>query len=159
MKKAFSVTILAFALLGAAAAELFATDVLLPGSSAPAQVVAARKYAMFAIGGLVGDIRAKIGAGSIKAVSASGRAMASLATFLPLVFQETYAEVYPVEGSKFFYKGAAAPEFAATAAGFKAAAEELARVADQNDKASVEALSNQLLAACGACHTPFRGQY
>ncbi len=159
MKKLFVVAVLAAGLLGAAAEQVFAADVLLPGSSAPAQVVAARKYAMAAIGGLAGDIKAKIGAGGIKAVSASARAIASLATFLPLVFSETYAEVYPVEGSKYFYKGAAIDLFAARAGDFGAAAEQLARLADAGDKAGAEAQSNQLLAACGACHTPFRGQY
>ncbi len=159
MKKIFVVTVLAVSLLGAAAQQVFATDVLLPASSAPAQVVAARKYAMATIGGLVGDIKAKISAGSIKAVTASARAIASLATFLPLVFNETYAEVYPVEGSKYFFKGADTALLAARAGEFNAAAEQLARRADAGDKAGAEAQSNQLLAACGACHTPFRGQY
>ena len=158
MNKALSMTILALALLGAAA-ELFATDVLLPGQSSPAQVVAARKYAMMSIGGLVGDIKAKIGAGRVKAVSASARAMASLATFIPLVFKDTYAEVYPVEGSKYFFKGGDAAAIAAKAGGLNAAAEQLALLADGGDKAGAEAQANQLLAACGACHTPFRGQY
>jgi hypothetical protein len=159
MKKILVISILAVILLGVAAEQLLATDVLLPGSSAPAQVVAARKYAMVAIGGLVGDIKAKIGAGSLKAVSASARAMASLATFLPLVFNETYAELYPVEGSKFFYKGATIPAIAARAGELSAAAEQLARLADGGDKAGVDAQSNQVLASCGACHAPFRGQY
>ena len=158
MNKALSITILALALLGAAV-ELFATDVLLPSQSSPAQVVAARKYAMMSIGGLVGDIKAKIGAGSVKAVSASARAMASLATFIPLVFKDTYAEVYPVEGSKYFFKGANASAVAAGAADLSAAAEELARIADKDDKARADAQSNKLLASCGTCHTPFRGQY
>jgi hypothetical protein len=159
MKKIFTVTVLVVGLLGTAAGQVFAADVLLPGSSAPAQVVAARKYAMGAIGGLVGDIKAKIAAGGIKAITASARAMASLATFLPLVYDETYAEVYPVEGSKYFFKGGAAAELAARAGDFKAAAEQLAGLAEQGDKAAVDAQSNQLLAACGACHTSFRGQY
>lgn len=158
MKKAVTVAILAVVLLGAAAAQLFATDVLLPSGSAPAQVVAARKYAMVCIGGLVGDIKAKIGAGSVKAVSASARAVASIATFLPLVFNETYAEVYPVEGSKYFFKGAPASAIAAGASGLNAAAEELAGIAAKDDKAAADAQANQLLAACGLCHTPFRGQ-
>ncbi len=159
MKKIFVVTVLVLALLGAAGQQVFAADVLLPGSSSPAQVVAARKYAMAVIGGLVGDIKAKVGAGSVKAAAASARAIASLATFLPLVFQETYAEVYPVQGSKFFFKGGAAADFAARAGDFKAAAEQLALFADQGDKAGADAQANQLLAGCGACHTPFRGQY
>ena len=159
MKKALGAAVLAIVLLGATGAELFATDVLLASPSSPQQVVAARKYAMAAIGGLVGDIKAKIGAGSVKAVSASARAMASLATFLPLVYKETYAEVYPVEGSKFYFKGAPAAAIAARAGDLNAAAEELARVADKDDKAGADAQSNQLLASCGACHTPYRGQY
>jgi cytochrome c556 len=64
-----------------------------------------------------------------------------------------------VQGSKFFFKGGTATDFAARAGDFKAAAEQLALLADQGDKAGADAQAGQLLAGCAACHTPFRAQY
>jgi cytochrome c556 len=151
-------TLLCAALLCIVGASAFATDVVVPGAPA-AQVVAARKLAMASNGALAGDIQAKLTAGSVKQVAADARAIAAIATLLPLVFTDPYSEVYPVQGSKFFFKGGSADDFAAVAGGLNAAAEELGRVAETGDKAAASAAFGKLGAACGACHSVFRGQY
>ncbi len=88
------------------AATISAQGVLKPGQKSPEQVVAARKFAMGALGANFGDLSGKIKAGNIKGVAANAKSIAALATFLPLVYEEKYPEVYPVKGSKSFFKGA-----------------------------------------------------
>jgi cytochrome c556 len=140
------------------AAAAFATDVVTPGAT-PSQVVAARKLAMGANGALAGDMQAKLTAGNVKQVAADARAMAAIAALMPLVFTETYTDVYPVQGSKFFFKEGAAEDFAALAGGLNTAAEALAKIAESGDRAAASAQFGKIGAACGACHGEFRGQY
>jgi cytochrome c556 len=150
--------VLCTVLLLAFGASAFATDVVGPGAS-PAQIVRARKLAMASNGGLAGDIQAKLTAGNVKAVAADARAIAAIATLVPLIFTAAYSDVYPVPGSKFFFKGGPADDFAAAAGGLNAAAEDLASAAGTGDKAATSAAFGKLGAACGACHSVFRGQY
>jgi len=140
------------------AASVFALDILLPSGNAPAQVVSIRKYAMVTNGASVADLRAKIGSGAVKAVAANARAIAAVGSLLAPLFVDTYSTVYPVQGSRFFYKGGAAADFQAAARGLVSAAEDLVALADKEDKAGVDAQVAKLQGACGACHATFRGQ-
>ena len=86
-------------------ASIFAQTKLKGDLSSPTQIVAARKFAMRMMGANVGDLSGKIKAGNLKGVVANAGSIAALATFLPMVYQETFSGVYPVQGSKFYYKG------------------------------------------------------
>ncbi len=67
---------------------IYAQGVLKLNQSSPAQIVAARKFAIKIAGVNVGGIREKIKAGSI----------AALATFLPWVYKEEYPDAYSMGG-------------------------------------------------------------
>ena len=141
------------------ALTLFATDVLGPGSNPAAQIVGARKLAMRAIGANVGDLKGKVAKGESKAVAANANAIASLATFLPTVYDKEYSEVYPVAGSPYYFKGATVEEVRKLSGNLNREAETLAALAMKEDKAGVEAQMNKLLGSCGACHKAARGKY
>ncbi len=141
------------------AAKIYAQGVLKPGHRSPEQVVAARKFAMGALAADVGDLDGKIKAGNIKGVAANAKSIAALATFLPLVYEKTYPEVYPVKGSKFFFKGAVLADIEAAAENLRIQAEELMSLATANDKSAVEAQVRKLLGTCGGCHKPASGKY
>lgn len=152
-------TILSLSILVCAiAATIYAQGVLKPSPSSPEEVVAARKFAMRALAANVGDIRENVKAGNIKGVGANAGSIAALATFLPLVYKEEYRDVYPVKGSKYFYK-AEISDVAKAFEDLRVQAEELMKVAAAGDKSGVEAQMPKLLGACGACHKPARGQY
>jgi hypothetical protein len=140
------------------AATIYAQGVLKPSPSSPEEVVAARKFAMRIIGANVGDIRGKIKAGNIKGTAANAGSIAALATFLPLVYKEEYRDVYPMKGSKYFYK-AEISDVARAFGDMRAEAEELMKLAAAGDKSGVEAQVPELLGSCGGCHKPARGQY
>ena len=105
------------------------------------------------------DISGKIKTGNIKGVDPNAGSIAALAAFLPLVYEKTYSEVYPVKGSKYFFKGAVLADIEAAAENLRIEAEELMRFAAANDKSTVEAQVHKLLGTCGGCHKPVRGQY
>ncbi len=88
------------------ATTIDAQGVLKPSQRSPEQVVAVRKFAMGAMGANAGDLEGKIKAGNIKRVAANAVSIAALANFLPLIYEETYLQVYPVKGSEYFFKGA-----------------------------------------------------
>lgn len=140
------------------AATIYAQAVLKPSPSSAEEVVTARKFAMRIMGANVGDLRAKIKAGNIKGVAANAGSIAALATFLPLVYKEQYGDVYPVKGSKYFYK-AEISDVAIAFGNLRAQAEELMKLAAAGDKSGVEAQAPKLLGACGGCHKPARGKY
>ncbi len=146
-------------LLCLAAGTLAALDVVVPGQATPAQVVAARKFAMMANAMNAGDLNAKLSAGNIKAMAADAQSMASVGAFLPVAFAEAYPEVYPVAGSKFFFKSGSKEQFQALAQTFTTTAEDLAKLAEKESKDAVAAQMPKLLGACGACHAVFRGNY
>jgi hypothetical protein len=150
---------LTLVLLGVTALAAFAVDVLVPGESTPQQTVAARKLAMAANGALAGDTQAKIASGNVKAAVANARALMSIATFLPLVFTETFSEVYPVAGSKYFFKGGDPADVARLAGGLAGAAEDLLKAADSGDKTAAGEKAGKLGGSCGACHAVLRGSY
>ncbi len=145
-------------LVCAIAVAIYAQGVLKPSPSSPEEVVTARKFAMRIIGANVGDIRGKIKDGNIKGVAANAGSIAALATFLPLVYKEEYRDVYPMKGSKYFYK-AEISDVANAFGDLRAQAEELMKLAADGDKSGVEAQTRKLLGSCGGCHKPTRGQY
>ena len=140
-------------------AMVYAQGVLKSGQRSPEQVVSARKFAMGALAANAGDIDAKIRAGNIKGVATHATSIASLATFLPLVYEKTYPEVYPVKGSKYFFKGAVSGQIDTAAENLRVQAEKLMKLAAANDKSAVEAQVGNLFSACGGCHKPLRGKY
>jgi hypothetical protein len=140
------------------ATTIYAQGVLKSSDNSPKQVVSARKFAMRMIGANVGDFRKKIEAGNIKGVAANAGGIASLATFLPLVYKETYPDVYPVKGSKYFYK-ATLPDIEAAFEDLRVQAEGLMKFAAGDDKSGVEAQARKVRGTCGACHKPTRGKY
>ena len=148
----------AMALVFVISATLYAQGVLKSSGSTPVQVVSARKFAMRALGANVGDLRAKIKAGNVKGVSANARSIAALATLFPPTYRETYADVYPVKGSKYFYK-AEIPDIEAAFEDTRVEAEKLMNLAAAGDKAGVEAQVRKVRGTCGTCHKPARGSY
>ena len=141
------------------AATIYAQGVLKPNQWSPEQVVAARKFAMRAIGADAGDLREKIKAGNIKEILANAGSIAAIATFLPMVYENRYTQVYPVKGSKFFFKGAPLANMEAASENLKIQAQELMKLASANDKSGVNAQINKLFSACGGCHKAYRGKY
>ncbi len=141
------------------AATISAQGVLKPGQKSPEQVVAARKFAMGALGANFGDLTGKIEAGNIKGVAANAKSIVALATFLPLVYEEKYPEVYPVKGSESFFKGAPLADMEAAAENLRIQAEELMKLASADDKSGVQAQVEKLLGSCKNCHKQARGKY
>lgn len=82
-----------------------------------------------------------------------------MATFLPLVYENRYTQVYPVKGSKFFFKEALLANMEAASENLKIQAQELMKLASANDKSGVKAQTDKLLGACGSCHKAYRGKY
>ena len=140
-------------------ATIYAQGVLKPNAKTPEQVVAARKFAMGALGANFGDLTGKIEAGNIKGVAANAKSIAALATFLPLVYEEIYPEVYPVKGSKSFFKGASLSDIEAASENLRIQAEELMKLASADDKSGVQAQVEKLLGSCKNCHKQTRGKY
>lgn len=142
------------------AATIYAQGVLSSTSQkSPGQAVAVRKFAMRAFGANFGDIRGKIKAGNIKGIAANASSIAALATFLPLVFDERYPGVYPVKGSKYFFKGAPRRNIEGGFKNLRAQAAGLMKAASAGDKSGVEAQFGKLLGACKGCHKAYRGKY
>jgi len=158
MKSRLVVVFMAAVLLCIGASAVFAVDALLPGSATPLQIVVVRKATMQAINASFGDARAKLTAGTIKVISANGKAIIAMAGSLPYLFGDAYSAVYPVGTSKLFFKGGAVADFRNAAQVILTAAEDLVKFADADDKANVEAQIPKVQAACGACHGVFRGQ-
>jgi cytochrome c556 len=140
-------------------ATIYAQGVLKASQSSPEQVVAARKFAMRAMGADVKDLKRKIEAGNIKGVAANAKSIAAIATFLPLVYKKTYSEVYPVKGSKSFFKGVSISGIEAASESLRQQAEALVRLASANDESGVNAQADKLRGACKNCHRSYRGKY
>ncbi len=138
-------------------ASIFAQTVLKEGQNSPSQIVASRKFAMKMFGANVMDLTGKIKGGNLKGVAANAGSIAALATFLPLAYQETHSSVYPVQGSKYYYKGGL-PDVGAAFGNLKGEAQALMRLTKSNDKAALEAQRGKMLGACGACHKLARGE-
>ncbi len=140
------------------AATIFAQGVLKSSPSSPMEVVTARKFAMKIMGANIQEIREKIKTRNIKEIGTNAGSIASLAVFMPLFYKEEYRDVYPVKGSKYFYK-AEIQDVARAFEDLKAQAEKLMELAAAGDKPGVEAQLPRLLGSCGSCHKPARGEY
>lgn len=139
-------------------ASIFAQTSLTGNLNSPKQIVAARKFAMKMLGANVGDLSGKIKVGNLKGVVANAGSIVSLSTFLPVAFQETHTDAYPVQGSKYYYKGGL-PDVEAAFGNLKREAERLMQMANAGDKSGIDAQRDKMLAACGACHQASRGEY
>lgn len=140
------------------AATIFAQGVLKPSPSSPIEVVTARKFAMKITGANIQDIRGKIKAGDMKEISTNAGSIAALAIFMPLLYKEEYRDVYPVKGSKYFYK-AEMPDVARAFEDLRIQAEKLMEVAAAGNRSGAEEQLPRLLGSCGSCHKPARGEY
>ncbi len=138
---------------------IYAQSVLKTGQASPEQVVAARKFAMKAMSADVKDLKGKIEAGNIKGVAANAKSIAAIATFLPIVYEKTYSEVYPVKGSKTFYKGGSGSGFEAASENLRLQAEALVKLASANDESVINAQVDKMIGACKNCHRSYRGKY
>ena len=141
------------------AATIYAQGVLKPNQRSPEQVVVARKFAMRAMGADVGDLKGKIKTGNIKGVAANASSIAAVATFLPLAYEETYSQVYPVEGSKYFFREAPLANIEIASENLRIQAQELMKLASADDKSRVNVQVEKLFGACGGCHKAYRGKY
>lgn len=140
-------------------ATIYAQGVLKASRNSPEKIVAARKFAMRAMSADAKDLKGKIKDGDIKKVAANAKSIAAIATFLPLVYEKTYSEVYPLKGSKSFFKGAPISDFEAAAENLRIQAEALTKLASANDGSGVKAQVNKLVGACKNCHKSYRGKY
>ena len=137
----------------------FADRVLKTDMSDPAQVVSARKGLMHAIRDNMVDINKKSGAGNIEDISVNGSNIAAIAAVLPVFYKETYKDVYPVKGSKTYFKGANPAEYEAAAEKLRVAGMAIKTAAEKKDEAGVSAAMEALSGSCGGCHSAFRGKY
>jgi cytochrome c556 len=78
---------------------------------------------------------------------------------LPVLYKETHKGVYPFKGSKTYYKGATAVKFEAASEKMRATGMGVKKAAEKKDKTAVGAAMESLMAACGGCHSGFRGKY
>ena len=157
MKEKSLIILSSIVLVLVVSASIFAQTVLKEGQNSPSQIVAARKFAMRMFGANVMDLTGKIKGGNLKGVAANAGSIAALATFLPLAYQETHSSVYPVQGSKYYYKGGL-PDVGAAFGNLKREAQALMRLSQSSDKSAIDAQRGQMLGACGACHKAVRGQ-
>jgi cytochrome c556 len=137
----------------------FANSVLKTDMSDPAQVVSARKGFMQAIRGNMIDLNNKLKAGDIENMAANGGNIAALATVLPVLYKDTYKDVYPVKGSNTYFKGAKPAEYEAASEKLRAAGMAIKEAAEKNDKSGISAAMEALKGSCGGCHKAFRGKY
>lgn len=150
---------MAFLLVIATSGISYAQDVLQSDMKEGVQVVKARKSLMQAINANIQDADQKLKAGTVKEIAANGINIVAISTVLPPFFKEAHEKVYPIEGSKTFFKGAPAKEFEAAAAKMRAAGLEIRQAAEKGDKSGVEAGIKAVRGSCGGCHTAFRGSY
>ena len=123
------------------------------------QVVATRKFLMQAVRGNMIDMNQKLKAGNIKDAALNGTSIAALATLLPPLYKEVHKDLYPFEGSKTYFKGAAPAAFESAADKMRAAGMDIKNAAEKGDQAGVKAGLGALKSSCGGCHSAFRGKY
>ncbi len=159
MKRFFLISLSLIVLVCVISTMTYAQGVLTSGQRSAEQVVSVRKFVMRVLASNAGDIGAKINTGAIKEIVTPAKSIAALATFLPLVYDKTHSEVYPVTGSKYFFKKAMPAQIETASENLRVQAEKLAKLAEANDKSAVKAQVGNLFGSCGACHGQFRGEY
>jgi cytochrome c556 len=137
----------------------FTDGVLKTDMSDPAQVVDVRKAFMQAIRSNMIDLNKKLKTGRIEDMAVNGGNIAALATVLPVLYEKVYKDVYPVEGSNTYFKGAKPAAFEAASDRLRSAGADIGMAAEKKNKAGVEAGLESLKASCGGCHSAFRGKY
>jgi cytochrome c556 len=145
--------LLAFA-AGAAAEGVVKTD-MTPDS----QVVMARKMLMRANKANMGSMMKEIGEGESDSALANAASLSAVAMVLPPLYAKEYASVYPVEGSKTFFKPGDPGAFEAAAGALQMEAMAVHKALSAKDMAGAKAAAEKLGGACGACHSQFQGQY
>lgn len=152
---------LSIALLVAAATALFATGLfaetaLVPGQSSGKDVVAVRKYVMITYNANLRDIRLKLEAKASGEVVSNARSLAAMAMTLPYLFAEAHADVYPVAGSAFAFKGAPMAEVQAAAELLNAQAQKLVTLAGKQADSAKQL--ERVKDACRNCHAKMRSE-
>ena len=125
-----------------------------PASLTPAQIVEARKAAMFLSGGDLAAMKVAADAGAdVKQLVPSSRALARWARALPSLFPEG-SNVPPTGAKAEVWSDRAGFETAATA--YAEAAGRLAAAAGAGDRAAFLAAWTEVRGACGACHDAYK---
>jgi cytochrome c556 len=147
------------AILFAFAASAAAEGVLKSDMTPDSQVVQSRKYIMVMIKNNIGNLFAQIEAGNAPVAMLSADSIAAFAAVLPPLYAKDYAAVYPVKGSKTFFKPGTPADFEAASEGLRMEAAAVHAVLEKNDMAAAKAAGEKLGGACGACHSKFQGKY
>ena len=147
------------AVLFAFAAITAAEGVLKTDMTPDSQVVQSRKYIMVMIKNNIGNLFAQIEAGNAPVALVNTDSIAAFATVLPPLYAKDYASLYPVKGSKTFFKPGAPAEFEAAAENLRMEAVAVHAALEKNDMAAAKAAGEKLGGACGACHSKFQGKY
>ena len=137
-------------LLGTVAAAGGAQVADLAASQA-AEVVAARKAVMVAIGAQSGLLRSAVRNDDLAAARTAAATLAALAGALPPLYANEHAAVYPVAGSRYRYAGGDVERLVAQIAALHAAARAAAQ-ASSTAAIDVRAVT----ATCSRCHRSFR---
>jgi cytochrome c556 len=141
------------------AGAIWAQSVLKSDMGSPLEVVKARKMLMQAVSANIDDIGGKFESGKMAAIKANGDSIAAISVVLPPLFKETYAEVYPVEGSKSFFKGAPPEGFEKASAEMMNAGLGVKKAAADGNRDAVSSAMEALSASCKGCHSAYRGKY
>ena len=137
---------------------LYAQNVLDADMRSPVQVVKARKYLMQTISANLKELARKFQAGNIQDIPVNADSIAAIATVIPPLFKEKYEQVYPIPGSKTFFKGASASEFKAASESLRISAIKIKQSAANGNKKGIEDGLAALTSSCGMCHSAYRGK-
>ena len=137
----------------------YAQKVLNTDMSDASQVVATRKFLMQAVKGNMIDMNKKLKADNVPDTTTNGTDIAAMAVVLPPLFKEVHKDLYPFEGSKTYFKGAAPAAFESAADKMRASGMDIKNAAEKGDQAGVKAGLGALKSSCGGCHSAFRGKY
>ena len=122
------------------------------------QVVKARKFLMEATKDNMIALNQKLKAGNFKDGAIHGESIAAFAVVLPPLFKETHKGVYPIKDSRSFFKGAPPVQFEKAAEKMRAAAMTVKKAFEGMNQDEIKGAVQSLGAACGGCHSAFRGK-
>ncbi|SEA80109.1 Cytochrome C' [Desulfuromusa kysingii] len=143
-----------FFFAGSALAELAAIG----PNDKPIQVVLARKCVKNVMMANFLAIKEKLKAGTTDGITLNAHSIASLAVSMPPLYENTYAEVYPIEGSEFKYIGGSMSGYVQASQDTFSQAMALAEFSQSNDIAATQAQADKLLASCKGCHATYRSK-
>ena len=136
----------------------YARSVLKTDMSDALQVVMARKFLMDATKEHMIALNKKLKAGKLRDVAINGETIAAFATLMPPLFRETHKEVYPIKGSRTFFKGAPPAQFEKAADKMRSAAMDIKKASESGNQDKLNTGVQLLGASCGGCHSAFRGK-